>query len=370
MSLGDSRLESALEILGALAKENIHTPENMDAYPSTMVKKIRSFATLAANQQKVPAPGLTSCLATLLFKFGACQELSQWFALESIIKMRSQAVNLIFLGNRENLSGDNHALVLIGEVRGSENLLVGKGSRGVTLPSKEYFAPVAGYFDLQAPESVWADPLLGLAWKATEKLEGFKAFEAYCRKHRITHVTGVKEYCDAAGLLENAERVKQNALVVFKEASEELFKVLPASQVSALKLLSRSPLFSTTVERAEIEIEIEIDKIAAIVKKYKLANRSCLELEKALRNAAANNQVEDLEFLCSQSINLNAKGPTSGKTALHVAAERGHLACVRFLVRHGTDLSVQDNDTKTPEEYAASPEMRELLNPVEASPAP
>ena len=350
-SVSDPCLVSARELLEVLRREKICTPENTRPYPSTIFGRIRDLTTLVANQLNVPGPGLTSCIATTLFRLAACVELSQWFALEWMIKSRSQAVNLIFLGDPTNLGGDNHVLVFIGELKKSEELLIAKGMSRATLPKAEKFIPLADYFARQASEAsdiVWVDPLLGIAGKISEKDEIFEIFETYCREHALTHVTGVKEYFSSMGLLENAERIKQNAVCVFRKAQKQLFEELTEDQRPAL----------TTLSLPAVSAEI---KIAGLIKKYKLTDASSLELEKALRNAAANNQLEDLAFLCMQSIDFNAQGPSSGKTALHVAVERGHIGCVQILLMKKVDIHAKDHEDKIPRDYARSREMMELL---------
>jgi ankyrin repeat protein len=95
------------------------------------------------------------------------------------------------------------------------------------------------------------------------------------------------------------------------------------------------------------------------IKKYKLTGNSLLELEKALRNAVANNQIDqidDVKFLCSPLIKLdiNAAGPLSGKTALHVAAEKNHIEIIKFLLEKSADSTRRDKDGKIPEGYVTT----------------
>ena len=74
--------------------------------------------------------------------------------------------------------------------------------------------------------------------------------------------------------------------------------------------------------------------LEALVKKYNLPDYSQPNLEKALRNAAANNQVGDLKILIRYVKNINAvdANPTSRKTALHWACERQHIECIQLLL--------------------------------------
>ena len=61
--------------------------------------------------------------------------------------------------------------------------------------------------------------------------------------------------------------------------------------------------------------------------KYKLVDLSDKSIEWALRKAAANNIVDDITFILTNfSINIDAQdgNPASLKTALFLAAERGH----------------------------------------------
>ncbi len=81
---------------------------------------------------------------------------------------------------------------------------------------------------------------------------------------------------------------------------------------------------------------------ADLVKKYELRDDSELELERGLRKAACNNKPEDLKIFMTFIKNINARDDRVGKTALHLAAKKNHLVCIRFLLEHGADPSIED----------------------------
>ncbi|EFO22164.1 variant SH3 domain-containing protein [Loa loa] len=50
-----------------------------------------------------------------------------------------------------------------------------------------------------------------------------------------------------------------------------------------------------------------------------------------------------------------------GDTALHAAAWKGHLECVRILLEHGASTIIHNNDRKLPVDLASDPETRALI---------
>lgn len=78
--------------------------------------------------------------------------------------------------------------------------------------------------------------------------------------------------------------------------------------------------------------------------KYKLPDNSQTSLEKGLRNAATNNQIEDLNAFLKLVKNINATdaNPAVKRTAVHWAAFRGNTECYEALVVAGADINIPD----------------------------
>ena len=55
------------------------------------------------------------------------------------------------------------------------------------------------------------------------------------------------------------------------------------------------------------------------------------------------------------------KSDNYGNTALHLAAARGHMNCVTFLVNFGVNVFVLDIDSHTPQELAAMNDCSDIL---------
>ncbi len=102
--------------------------------------------------------------------------------------------------------------------------------------------------------------------------------------------------------------------------------------------------------------------IGNLIKKYKLKDDSQIELERGLRNAAANNRLDDLKIFIQKVQNINAKDAKTGKTALYWAVFKNNLECVRELLSAGADPRIEDNDQRKPANYTTSEEILRLLN--------
>lgn len=94
----------------------------------------------------------------------------------------------------------------------------------------------------------------------------------------------------------------------------------------------------------------------ALLKKYKLPDDSQRSIEKGLRNAAANNQVDDLKWFLSKIQNINAvdDNPTQQKSALHQAANKGFQSCCALLLAHGANPDLKDAKGKSALDYLPS----------------
>lgn len=95
---------------------------------------------------------------------------------------------------------------------------------------------------------------------------------------------------------------------------------------------------------------------------YSLVMHSQPELEKALRNAAANNQVDDLHYFLKKVCNINAVDQgVNQRTALHWACLKGHVACVAALLDAGANPQLEDATRKSPKDLASSKEILSLF---------
>jgi uncharacterized protein with HEPN domain len=76
-----------------------------------------------------------------------------------------------------------------------------------------------------------------------------------------------------------------------------------------------------------------------------------LELERGLRIVAANNYVAQLSYFFKPElriqINIDAAGPTTGKTALHIALEKKNKEIVSELLSRGAKFDIPDNEGRT-----------------------
>ncbi len=73
-----------------------------------------------------------------------------------------------------------------------------------------------------------------------------------------------------------------------------------------------------------------------------------------------------LEHREALGIDINAAGQPSGQTALHRAAQNGHLRIVTKLLEHGAEIDARDHNKKTPldlvnEQTHSNPELVTLL---------
>jgi hypothetical protein len=83
------------------------------------------------------------------------------------------------------------------------------------------------------------------------------------------------------------------------------------------------------------------------------------DYEKALRNAVVNNKIDDVKFLV-EWVNVNAIGPSTGQSALHIAASKGNPEIILLLLTKGADPTLKDFSNKTPSELAPQ-ELKNLF---------
>ncbi len=73
------------------------------------------------------------------------------------------------------------------------------------------------------------------------------------------------------------------------------------------------------------------------------------DIAKRFRQAAAAGKLSDVKKLLEKNKRLvNHEGPTSGRTALHFAAENGHQAVVEHLLKNNASLDKEDFELNTP----------------------
>lgn len=123
-------------------------------------------------------------------------------------------------------------------------------------------------------------------------------------------------------------------------------------------------MFSRTTPSDIQKTGFQLEKIK---KNYQLPDTSQTSLEKALRQAAANNKVNDLTFLTGKVININGQDDKieSQKTALHWATIKKHKECVKLLMRAGASFDIPDAKKNTALDYAKDDlEIVDLLSKI------
>ena len=99
--------------------------------------------------------------------------------------------------------------------------------------------------------------------------------------------------------------------------------------------------------------------------------RLSVQLEKKLRNAAAQNNVELLKKLIQENKSLNINARDNGKTvrtALHWAVIKENVECVKLLLAAGADATIKDKENKHAIDYAIhsnKADIRELFLDVQ-----
>lgn len=202
--------ERALSVLSDIRKKPIYSFTDEPAARKLLDLARKSLMPLAQLRQ-MPGPGMTSSIATTLLGVGLCEELSQRFALEYILKYQDQQVNLVFLANPDSMH-DNHFVVLIGDVNAPDHLIKGRGASEISIYPKEC-QPIKSFFE-KNPRAVIADPLLDAVCVVGEDMA---LLNAYCHAHKITHVAGIRSYKETPHLLETAPSIKANAIRLCSE---------------------------------------------------------------------------------------------------------------------------------------------------------
>ncbi|KAJ3019081.1 Ankyrin repeat domain-containing protein 40 [Thoreauomyces humboldtii] len=84
--------------------------------------------------------------------------------------------------------------------------------------------------------------------------------------------------------------------------------------------------------------------------------------EEALRELAANGEVERIEAYVRAGISINSQNRVNGWTALHWASARSQAEAVRYLLQEGADDSIRSKDGKRPIDVAKRDEIREIFS--------
>lgn len=77
--------------------------------------------------------------------------------------------------------------------------------------------------------------------------------------------------------------------------------------------------------------------------------------------AASQNQVFDIERLCTSGVDVNSRD-TAGETPLHKAARLGASDAIRCLIEHGGDPRMRSNNGQLPLDVTESLRVKTLLN--------
>jgi hypothetical protein len=174
-----------------------------------------------------------------------------------------------------------------------------------------------------SPKSVLVDPLLGFVSPLSGDLSKFKT---YCAEKGISQVSLVTGTRQEASVLES---MGQKAFFVADQISLAIQEEIGIRATSPKEAMAAYFAF---LDSAQI-----LKNQERLKETYKLENASeRTELEKAFRLAAAAGEIDDLHILSFSRLNIpidiNAPGPSSGKTALHFAVIKKKFEAVKFLL--------------------------------------
>lgn len=327
-------------ILKLLDTENINSPVSKNDAEGKRFDIIRKLATKTSLEMNIVAPGLTQCVATTLLKVGLCQELSQRFILEYILKYKNQNISLIMLSNPDvGCKEEDHMLVILGPVQAPDYLYIGKNTGvGSTFSPKDANQLLTEFLEANK-NNVIADPLLHCFGNIDE---GLSPLQEYCQKYNLTHVVGVRSFRETPYLVQNAPIIKKNA----GDLAEKI-KLLMINNETTKNIVQKN--YTSIISQGLFENT----EIKLLVKKYGLSDASQDSLEKGLRNAATNNQSDDLKVFIRYVDNINAQdtNPKMKRTALHWAAIKGHETCCQLLLEANAKSDVTDANGETASKY-------------------
>jgi len=333
----------ANEILKIIEKENIISSPNVPDF-SRKLNKVRNLTLNSATISSMIAPGMTSCVATTFFKVGLCQELAQRFVLEYCIKFKQNNISLIFLSNADQgHKKEDHALVYIGNIIAPDELILGRSNDQMVVNPREVNQKLTDFLSKNR-EGTFADPLLRCAGNTSEQLAPLME---YCQKYELTHVIGVRSFSSIPSLIENASAIKNNATILVE-------RVKP--YINLFSFNSSQDSTTPATNRRE-------ESLAARLKnKYNLEDTSQSSLEKGLRNAAANNKVDDVKLFIELVIDIDAKdnNPQIRRTALHHAAIRGHREVCQLLLNANAKTNIPDAHGETADCYLVTMDLSRI----------
>ena len=123
----------------------------------------------------------------------------------------------------------------------------------------------------------------------------------------------------------------------------------PIPSPLALEYSSASPAaFGRSVQPCDaVDVQENIAQISALLGPDMAVVGSSKGSAIALRKAALNGHTETVKSILKQGVSPNAKSASSGQTALLLAAEEGHVACLEALLDAGADINHSDTDGLT-----------------------
>jgi ankyrin repeat protein/preprotein translocase subunit SecA len=95
-------------------------------------------------------------------------------------------------------------------------------------------------------------------------------------------------------------------------------------------------------------------RLKSIMRRYGLTDNSPAQLEIGVRRILTTASFAfqgHLHYLIGANANVNGKDPDTGKTALHLAVEKGSFSWVKLLLDHGALNSIEDNSGRKPSDY-------------------
>ncbi|HVT62656.1 MAG TPA: ankyrin repeat domain-containing protein, partial [Legionellaceae bacterium] len=118
---------------------------------------------------------------------------------------------------------------------------------------------------------------------------------------------------------------------------------------------------STEQRQTAIDMGISVNDTASnevlirhIQNKYVKAEDK--NLEKVLRNAVNQGDLEAVKLFIHIGTNINSTSPSTGQTALHFASNKKHAVIIRCLLEHGASTDIQDTQGKYAIDYVGDDE--------------
>ncbi len=163
------------------------------------------------------------------------------------------------------------------------------------------------------------------------------------------------EHAEVASSLNNIGLVYKS-LGNHKEALEHLQKALKIWQKTYEDEHTYISICLNNIEKEKQVI------IIILLQKYK-----CIDKEHTLRTIANLGNLEDLKLLLKMDVDINQAGPKTGKTAMHYAAQKGHLKVVEMLITSGANIDLKDKDGATPLDLALQVNHEEVIKLIKTT---